>query len=636
MTPTQRGRQLAVSETPVRILSRDDASARVSVDALARTLALSLGHLVQVRGDLLIGWAEREHQTSLLEDSARRLAEQVPESNRLHIPPTPDSAAIRDHHKPRKMHGVRSSVGGKIRGLFGSSGSGASPTAPMPTLAERAPPVSSSSVGPPPLPSASRKSVDIGSRSTPPIPSAIPHVNVETPTPPPPRPTKSSNRHSVQVPHGQYHSPFIPSEPVPRLPRSQSFGERKSYALMETAAKLNGTSPSAAPPLPLPQPQPAATNPGGVGGLNGAGDEDEQREQVGRKKEGVLWGTGVWEELDKGGGRSKWERFWVVLAHSNIYEYREKQDGTAATVIDLKFASVREGRGTDRRFAFEIVTPSHGRRLYQAASEADMRTWVYAICNAIESCINGTSTVRSSDIKDAGYVLDDHGRKKKGADGRRLPIPSPQTTGTPAMSNSRHSLPAPPRSADENARRARRPSFKSRIKNTAGAAGDKLMPNRQSLGAGSEVQRPAFLAHGGRMPSYPSMSSSDKRTSWLEESPESSEIEKRVMEMAGLGLDPRHTPATAPASSSGHHSVNNAHSREQSCSPGDSPNTLQTAEPAPKLDMKMLRQIADEGPNAVCADCGRRTKSSRWATLSEFVCWQGGSCQSLPPPGLFY
>jgi hypothetical protein len=73
------------------------------------------------------------------------------------------------------------------------------------------------------------------------------------------------------------------------MPSTPVYAERKS-ALAETAAKLNGVSV------------------GGVGGLNGEGDEAELREQAGSKKEGVLWGTGTWEELDKGGAKGKWER----------------------------------------------------------------------------------------------------------------------------------------------------------------------------------------------------------------------------------------------------------------------------------------------------------------------------------------
>ena len=83
---------------------------------------------------------------------------------------------------------------------------------------------------------------------------------------------------------------------------------------------------------------------------------------------------------------------WVVLDRSRVYEYRDSSVGkpeSAHAVIDLKFASVREGRGTDRRFGqplathpmcklmprpvFEIVTPTQGRRVYQATSDHEMK-----------------------------------------------------------------------------------------------------------------------------------------------------------------------------------------------------------------------------------------------------------------------
>jgi len=294
-TPTQRGRQLAHMETPVRILTRDDVSARSSVDAVTRTLATSLGHLVQVRGDLLMGWAERDKQTTLLEENARRLSEGVPEANRLNLPlPTSDSSSsFNRDSKPRKMHKIHSSVGGKIRGLFSSSSNNN-----LPTLAERAPPVSSASMPPQDATDSKRKSMD-ASRPVHPLlatqsrtqasPASAPRG---LPPPPPPRPPKSGgnrNRHSLQVPQGQYRSPFHPIEGPPQMSATPRLDDRKT-ALAETAAKLNGVSV------------------GGVGGLNGEGDEAEQREQAGRKKEGVLWGTGAWEGLDKGGAKGRWER----------------------------------------------------------------------------------------------------------------------------------------------------------------------------------------------------------------------------------------------------------------------------------------------------------------------------------------
>src|ERR1700761_8765852 len=56
--------------------------------------------------------------------------------------------------------------------------------------------------------------------------------------------------------------------------------------------------------------------------------------------------------------------------------------------IDLRVASVREARNADRRFCFEIITP-HFTRVYQAQSEEDMRIWINAINNALQSTIEG-------------------------------------------------------------------------------------------------------------------------------------------------------------------------------------------------------------------------------------------------------
>lgn len=43
---------------------------------------------------------------------------------------------------------------------------------------------------------------------------------------------------------------------------------------------------------------------------------------------------------------------WVVLDHSKIYEYGgiDSNQYACQAVIDLRFASVRQGRDTDRRF----------------------------------------------------------------------------------------------------------------------------------------------------------------------------------------------------------------------------------------------------------------------------------------------
>lgn len=307
-TPTQRGRQLAVSETPVRLLSRDDASARGSFDALTRSLTLSLAHLHHVRNDLLQGWAAREQQTTVLENAASKLSGNGFETPRPRVLPTSstDLAALNasKEHKGKKINKI---LGGrKIRGLFSSTNATFTHLPSAQPLVERAPPVSSANV--PPFPYATqnlspRRSYEQLSEMQPmSTPDVSPTISDQGDgqLPLPPRPPRSSSRqaarHSIQPGVKVYRSPFLPADNANNVGH---FDSQRSVALADTAAKLTADhhkQPSTSPSL------------GGVGGLSGMGDEDEQRELAGRKKEGVLWGTGTWEELEKGGTRGKWDR----------------------------------------------------------------------------------------------------------------------------------------------------------------------------------------------------------------------------------------------------------------------------------------------------------------------------------------
>lgn len=56
--------------------------------------------------------------------------------------------------------------------------------------------------------------------------------------------------------------------------------------------------------------------------------------------------------------------------------------------IDLRMASVREARNAERRFCFEVITPSF-KRVYQATSEEDMYSWIQSINNALQSAVEG-------------------------------------------------------------------------------------------------------------------------------------------------------------------------------------------------------------------------------------------------------
>nr|QBH67479.1 hypothetical protein UE_1413 [Ustilago esculenta] len=127
-----------------------------------------------------------------------------------------------------------------------------------------------------------------------------------------------------------------------------------------------------------------------------------------RKKEGVLWVmskpiTGpAGADAPRGVNRAAhWRECWVVLSGSGqISEFADWKNAKALEptnpLIDLRFATVREARGVDRRFAFEVVT-RNSRRFFQAPDEDSMRDWMRAISKAIESLLNGTSSVRKLD-----------------------------------------------------------------------------------------------------------------------------------------------------------------------------------------------------------------------------------------------
>jgi Arf-GAP with SH3 domain, ANK repeat and PH domain-containing protein len=83
--------------------------------------------------------------------------------------------------------------------------------------------------------------------------------------------------------------------------------------------------------------------------------------------------------------------------------------------IDLRLASVREARNSERRFCFEVITPNF-KRVYQATSEEDMASWINSINNALQSAFEGqgqrqhpsynsTSPTAGSYNRDIGSVL---------------------------------------------------------------------------------------------------------------------------------------------------------------------------------------------------------------------------------------
>ena len=91
-------------------------------------------------------------------------------------------------------------------------------------------------------------------------------------------------------------------------------------------------------------------------------------------------------------------RYWVVLAGGQLCEYsnwKQKLD-LHNDPINLRMASVREARSSERRFCFEVITPQY-KRVYQATSGDDMNSWIAAINNALKVTIEGGASVTTFD-----------------------------------------------------------------------------------------------------------------------------------------------------------------------------------------------------------------------------------------------
>lgn len=86
------------------------------------------------------------------------------------------------------------------------------------------------------------------------------------------------------------------------------------------------------------------------------------------------------------------------MSGGQLHEYSnwKKQLESHIEPINLRFATVREARNTDRRFCFEVITPNF-KRMYQATSNEELSSWLSTINNAIGSLLNGSSS--SCDLK---------------------------------------------------------------------------------------------------------------------------------------------------------------------------------------------------------------------------------------------
>ncbi|KAF2452492.1 centaurin-beta-2 [Lineolata rhizophorae] len=146
----------------------------------------------------------------------------------------------------------------------------------------------------------------------------------------------------------------------------------------------------------------------GLAGQDGSGGQ--------HRKEGLLWALSrPGSHIDpKGLNKQAWHKFWVVLDQGKLSEYtnwKQKLD-LHNDPIDLRVASVREARNAERRFCLEVITPQYT-RVYQATSEEDMKSWILAINNALQSAMEGkgvsepvaTESLPGSTRRDIASVL---------------------------------------------------------------------------------------------------------------------------------------------------------------------------------------------------------------------------------------
>jgi Arf-GAP/SH3 domain/ANK repeat/PH domain-containing protein len=130
------------------------------------------------------------------------------------------------------------------------------------------------------------------------------------------------------------------------------------------------------------------------------------------RKEGLLWALSrPGSHVDpKGLNKQAWHkyvyqvsfqlrlltasRFWIVLDQGKLSEYTNWKQSLELHMdpIDLRMASVREARNSERRFCFEVITPQFT-RVYQATNEDDMKSWIAAVNNALQSAVESAGKI---------------------------------------------------------------------------------------------------------------------------------------------------------------------------------------------------------------------------------------------------
>jgi len=94
--------------------------------------------------------------------------------------------------------------------------------------------------------------------------------------------------------------------------------------------------------------------------------------------------------------KGNWKQVWCVLADGWFQESSswkvDPNNSKPSKRVDLRFCTAKEAFKSERRFCFEIISPN-SRRLYQASSAEDVKTWLTVIQRAIESSLEHPTPV---------------------------------------------------------------------------------------------------------------------------------------------------------------------------------------------------------------------------------------------------
>ncbi|KAF2090796.1 ARF GTPase-like protein activator [Saccharata proteae CBS 121410] len=255
------------------------------------------------------------------------------------------------------------------------------------------------------------------------------------------RTEREEKRRALEKSAKTYVEPEVGSIAMPSAAAQTSTGQSTGEGLTRSgsiapvfkstvtpAPIISSPPPTGAPPIPaaLASPTPTAPSQGGSPANKFKGIRDLEEKQYENAdgtetvqpphKEGLLWALSrPGSHIDpKGLNKQAWHKFWITVGEGKLSEYSDWKNkmNLHMTPIDLRVASVREARNSERRFCFEVITPQFT-RVYQTTSETDLNAWISAINNALQTAVENrgmsdhiaTESLSHSTRRDIASVL---------------------------------------------------------------------------------------------------------------------------------------------------------------------------------------------------------------------------------------